>query len=101
MDRRLQLQALLSGIPGVAKAYFQAPPATMMVYPCIVYALDNRLSDFANNNPYRNSKRYQVTVIDKDPDSKIPDAIAAMPLSSFAQRFTANNLHHEVFNLYF
>jgi hypothetical protein len=101
MDRRLQLQTLLSGLPGVAIAYHQAPPADKMEYPCIVYSLDNMDSSFANNNPYRSIKRYQVTVIDRNPDSLIPDAVASLPMSSFATRFVANNLNHSVFNLYF
>lgn len=101
MGRREQLQTLLSEIPGVAKAYFQPPAADRMEYPCIVYDLDNRVTSFANNSPYRNSKRYQVTVIDRNPDSLIPDAVAALPLSSFSRRFVASQLHHEVFNLYF
>ena len=98
---RLQLQALLSGILEVKAAYFQAPPADKMEYPCIIYDLDDRETLFADNNPYRHTKRYQVTVIDRNPDSLIPDAVAALPLSSFSRRFTANSLHHEVFNLYF
>lgn len=101
MGQREQLQTLLSGIPGVAKAYFQAPPADKMEYPCILYSIDNRDTSFANNTPYRSIKRYQVTVIDRDPDSLIPDVVAALPLSSFSRRFTADNLHHEVYNLYF
>jgi hypothetical protein len=101
MGSRLQLQTLLSGIPDVAKAYFQAPPADILEYPCIIYTVDDRESSFADNSPYRNTKRYQVTVIDRDPDTKIPDAIAALPLSRFSRRFVANKLHHEVFNLYF
>lgn len=100
-DRRLQLHTLLKGIPGVADVYYQQPSADMMKYPCIIYSLDNRSTEFANNSPYRNMKRYQLTVIDQNISSKIPDAVAALPLTSFSRRFVANQLHHEVFNLYF
>lgn len=101
MDRRLQLQTLLSGVPEVKFAYFQAPPANMMEYPCIVYDLDNRLMTHANNNPYQSTKRYQLTVMYRDADSKVPDAVANLPMCSFSRKFTADNLHHQVFNLYF
>jgi hypothetical protein len=101
MAERLELQALLSGIEGVKKAYFQEPPANMMEYPCIVYSVDNRNTAFANNLPYRSIKRYQVTVIDENPDSKIPDAVAALPTSTFSTRFKASNLNHEVYSIYF
>lgn len=101
MDRRLQLHQLLSEIQDVKKAYFQAPSAELMEYPCIRYELDKRESLFANNSPYRNTKRYKVTVIDRNPDSRIPDAVKALPLSSFTTRYVASQLHHEVFNIYF
>lgn len=101
MDRRLQLQTLLDGIQGVKKAYFVAPPNDMMEYPCIIYNLDNHDIAHANNVPYRSTKRYQVTVIDGNPDSKIPDAVASLPTASFSTSFVANKLHHKVYTLYF
>lgn len=101
MDRRLQLQALLSAIPGVTKAYFQPPPSLSMTYPCIVYERDSATNLFANNTSYRHTKRYQVTIIERDPDSEIPDKVAALPLSNFSRHFTADNLHHDVYTLYF
>lgn len=72
-----------------------------MQYPCIVYQMDNARTEFAGNLPYVYEKRYQITVIDPDPDSKIPDRIARLQTSLFNQHFTANNLHHSVFTLYF
>lgn len=101
MGQRLQLQALLEAIPGVKKAYFQEPPADKMEYPCIVYSLDDRDTSFANNLPYRSIKKYQVTVIDGDPDSEIPDAVAALPTCKFSRVFKASNLNHQVYSLYF
>lgn len=101
MGDRLKLQALLEQIPGVAKAYFQPPNNLQMVYPCIVYERDYVDTKFANNSPYRHAKRYTVTVIDRNPDSEIPDKVAAQPTSRFNRRFTADNLHHDVYNLYF
>jgi hypothetical protein len=56
---------------------------------------------FANNLPFRHTKRYQVTVIDRDPDSLIPDKVAALPMCLHNRFFVANNLNHDVFNLYF
>jgi hypothetical protein len=101
MAPRLELQTLFEAVPGVAEVYFQAPPNSGMQYPCIVYAWDDLKTDFADNSPYRRSKRYQVTVIDRNPDSLIPDDIAQMPLSSMEQAFVKDNLHHFVFTLYF
>lgn len=72
-----------------------------MEYPCIVYKLDERKNRHADNTPYQKSKRYQVTVIDKDPVSTIPDLVSDLPLSAFERRFVADGLYHEVFNIYF
>lgn len=100
MDRRLELHALLLSL-GTANVYFQPPANLQMKYPAIVYQRDNAVSEFANNEPYRYTKRYQVTVIDRDPDSPIPDKVAALPTSSFRRNFAADNLNHDVFTLYF
>ena len=72
-----------------------------MKYPCIVYQRYNALTLFADNLPFRRTKRYQVTVIDADPDSPIPDEVAKMPMCVHNRFFVANNLNHDVFNLYY
>lgn len=99
--RRLQLQAILSSMDGVKKAYFQAPSDDKMEYPCIVYQLDDVATSFADGVPYARTARYQVTVFDMDPDTKIPDMVGSLPKSSFERFFTADGLNHYVFNLYF
>lgn len=101
MDRQPLLQTLLSSIAGVKKAYFEEPPENMMEYPCIVYHLDTRESRHADNSPYQKSKRYQVTVIDQEGLSLIPDAVQDLPLCAFERRFVVGQLYHDVFNLYF
>lgn len=85
----------------VSNVYFQPPNGLHMEYPCIVYKRDVASTDYAGNNPYRYTKRYQVTVIDKLPDSGIPDMVAALPMCVHNRFYTADNLNHDVFNLYF
>ncbi len=102
MDRRLQLQSLLEEIAGEdVKVYFQPPSNITMTYPCIRYERDAAETQFAGNRPYRYTKRYQVMVIDRDPDSPIPDKIAELPMCVFDRHYKAENLNHDVFNLYF
>lgn len=72
-----------------------------MQYPCIVYARDDARTEFAGNKPYLVTKRYLVTYVDRSPDSDIPDAIALLPMTIFDRGYTADNLHHSVFALYF
>jgi hypothetical protein len=83
------------------QVYFQPPTNVIMSYPCIVYHRDSANTEFADNYPYSYTKRYQVTVIDRNPNSEIPDKIAALPMSSFSRFFTADNLNHDVFNVFF
>lgn len=101
MATRLEVQTLLETLLGSRNVYFQPPSSNVMRYPAIVYERSAIDSEFANNQPYKHAKRYQVTVIDKDPDSLIPDKLAVLPLSSFARHFAADNLNHDVFNIYF
>lgn len=101
LNRRLKLHEVLVGILGSRNVYFQPPADYKMKYPCIVYERSQIETDFADNLPYNFRDRYQVTVIDKDPDSDLPRKIAALPMCAHDRHYTANNLHHDVFNLYF
>ena len=94
---------LPSAIASEAKkhVYYQPPEGFRMSYPCIVYeraAIDTR---FASNIPYAHQKKYTVTVIDKDPESMIPDAISDLPKCSFDRHFVSDNLHHDIFTIYY
>jgi hypothetical protein len=101
MDRQ-QLHDLLKSIIGSGgKVYFQPGTNTTMAYPCIVYQRDMADTKFADNSPYRHTKRYSVTYIDQNPDSEVYDKIANLPMCLFERHFTAEDLNHDVFNLYF
>ena len=101
MAPRLQLQALLEEILESDHVYFQPPTNITLVYPCIIYKRDLSVTNFADDVPYRRTLRYQVTVIDRDPDSAIPSKVAALPLSIFVRFFTVDNLNHDIFNVFF
>lgn len=98
-QKRLDIQTLLKTL--CDNVYFQPPENLQLVYPCIIYKRDSGVTEFADDNPYRYSKRYLVTVVDQDPDSPIPDKIAALPSSTFNRFYTADNLNHDVFNVFF
>ena len=100
MGNRLDLGWELKRILGSRNAYFQPPPSVQLKYPCAVYELTDINTIYADNNPYRHKKAYQVTIIDKDPDTKLPDEVAKLPMCRFVRFFTANNLNHYVFNIY-
>ena len=106
MDRRFKFQSLLETLLGTEpeqklRVYFQPPNDGQMAYPCIVYERGQADSRFAGNSLYHYFKRYTVTVITEDPDSPIPDAVATLPLCSHSTFFVANNLNHDVFDVFF
>ena len=101
MDRRLELHDILSGISGVKKAYFQPPKTVKLEYPCVIYRIRSIESNHANDFPYTNKDCYQVTIIDRNPDSTIRQWFMNQPLCRFDRYYTADNLHHWVFVLYY
>jgi hypothetical protein len=101
MGQRLDLQNILEFILGSGNVYFQPPNNVHMQYPSIVYQRDQYDISHADDRVYHRQTRYQVTVIDRNPDSPIPDRIADLPLCSFDRFFIADNLNHSVYNLFF
>jgi hypothetical protein len=99
MGTRLQLQTLLKTLTD--NVYFQPPSDHQMDYPCIRYRRDDARTTHADNLPYLYKKRYQITVIDLDPDSEIPDKVAKLPMCTFNRHYVVDNLNHDVFNIYF
>jgi hypothetical protein len=96
---RSELQTILESLS--ENVYFQPPSSERMNYPCIVYSLDAGHNLRADNLLYRYTKRYQVTVIDRNPDSETPDAVVALPMCELERTFRSDNLNHYVFNLFF
>lgn len=101
MGTRESLQTVLTALLESDNVYFQPPPTVKMKYPCIVYHRDFVDTKFADDKPYLKRKRYLVTVIDSNPDSEIPDKVASLPLCIFDRFFTADNLNHDVYKLFF
>lgn len=98
---RLAFSAYLKEQTGVANVYFQPPESIKMKYPAIVYSISRVDNRFAENKQYLQFIAYQVIVIDKDPDSDIFKKLTRLPLCSFDRSYTADNLNHFVFTIYF
>lgn len=100
MDKRLKLHQKLLEILGTNEVYFQPPPSVRMTYPAIVYSRVQVATEYADNNPYSRTKRYLVTILDRDPDSPLPDLVGGLPGASFVQHFTKDELNHDIFNIH-
>lgn len=98
-----QLQEILQEIMGPNnKVYYQPPENLKLSYPCIVYERSNALSNYADNIPYRKTKRYAVTLISKTADNdQYVDQLLDLPMCTFDREFKTNGLVHSVFNIYF
>lgn len=101
MARRLQLHDKLLEVLGSPNVYFQPPSGFQMVYPCIVYSRDRKDEIFADDLLYNKTFCYRVMVIDRDPDSEIPERLAELPFCSFVTHYKVDQLNHDIYNLYF
>ena len=101
MDRRLELHQILTDILGSKNVYFQPPASVHLKYPCIIYQYETGDTQFADDLPYIFVRKYQIQVIDPNPDTEIPDKIARLPRCLNDRNYTADNLNHYTFNIYY
>ncbi len=102
MASRLNLHEELCTILGSRNVYYDPPESVKMKYPCIRYSLSGVDKHNASDKRYRSTNRYEVVVIETDADSAIPDKILShFPMCSFDTGYTAGNLHHKVYTLYY
>lgn len=102
MESRLELHERFREILRSRNVYYQPPSTVQMQYPCIRYNLAGIDHKRASNGIYKNTNRYEVIVIDYDPESEIyREILNTFPMCSFDRSYTANNLNHFVLTLYY
>lgn len=101
MRSRLELQSILEELLGTRHVYYQPPENLKIEYPAIIYSLNDIVSTYADNNKYKNMKRYMITVIDKRPDNKVVDDILKLEYSSYDRHYVSDNFNHDVIVLYY
>lgn len=101
MDRRLKLHEILCECLDSRNVYYQPPNELMMKYPAIVYKREKIDNTYADGKVYIQDKGYMVTVIDKNPDSKVVEKMSKLPFCQFIRHYTADNLNHDVFVIYY
>lgn len=99
--QRTELQSLLEDILGSRNVYFQPPESFKIKYPCIIYHVDNLGKVYANNRTYMDKTAYSLVVVDRNPDSDVPKRILDLPYCSFGRFYTADNLNHYTFTIYY
>lgn len=104
MEPRLKLDALLRKMLRQARKaenlYFQPPSGYRLKYPCIVYSESRIQNRHANDKVYLQHPFYTVTVIDRDPDSKLKTAVSVLPKCAYDRSFISDGLYHTTFTIY-
>ena len=101
MATRVDLQNVLEELLGSRNVYYQPPESLKMNYPASVYARKTIDNSYANNSVYKQNYAYEITVIDKNPDSEIVNKVSKLPTCRFDRHFKSDNLNHDVFTLYY
>ena len=96
--KRLMLDAAFKKL--CPHVYYQPPEGVKMTYPAIRYRRSTIENQNADNAPYITDVGYEVTVIDRDPDSLIVAQISQMPKCRHARHYMASNLNHDIFIIY-
>lgn len=101
MGLRTDLHDILKGILGSGHVYYQPPETVKLSYPCIRYEKAPGDQRHADNQLYSYRSRYNITLITRDPDSDLVWKLLELPMCRYDRHFTADNLYHDVFELYF
>jgi len=101
MGTREELDALLCETLGSENVYFQPPESIKITYPCIIYSLNGHFNVQADNVNYHRRREYELLYITRDPDSELIDRIVDLPYCSMGRPYTADNLHHYPYTIYF
>ena len=97
MATRLELHNKLLAI--CPNCYYQPPETFKMTYPCIIYDLEKDDLLHADDSAYCRHKRYSITIVDRNPDSAIPDAFSDAFNAGMERHYEADNLHHFVYTI--
>lgn len=106
LNNRLTVHQTLCNILGCAsigeecRCHFQPGSNVRLIYPAIVYRLYDIPANYADNMPYVITGTYQLTLIDRNPESEYVELIAALPKASFVRFYIADGLNHWIYNIY-
>lgn len=105
-NRRLEIHRVLCNIldcPEIGdecRCHFQPDSNVRLKYPVIIYKLQDLPMFYADNIPYLGYELYELTLIDRNPESLYVSCIAALPKAKFVRFFVSDNLNHWVFQIH-
>lgn len=87
---------------GVKNVYIDPPENIKMKYPCMRVRLNTGRSRYASNKVHIFTPSWEMIYIGYEPDEEmIPKIMHAFPQVSYTRHYTADNLHHNSFILYY
>lgn len=101
MHSRIDLQEKLVELLGCGNVYYQPPDKLTMNYPAIRYSKRKPKKKHANNSVYMRTNCYEIIVISKRADDPVITKLEEMPMCEWERNYTADNLNHDVFTLYY
>ena len=99
MGTRIELHEELVKILGSRNVYFQPPENLRLSYPAIIYERTGLPVVRADNESYLDWHRYQVIIVDRDPDSQLVDTLAKFPHTRFVRHYSTEGFNHDVFEI--
>ena len=98
---RDDVQSMLEEVIGNDHVYFQAPPNTGMVYPCIVYRYVRTIIDHADNKPYMITGYWEIHHMYKSIKNDLKEKmIFASPYMSHTNRIVTQGVYNDYYILY-
>lgn len=101
MASRLSLQTFLENLIKSRNVYFDPPSSLNMNYDAIRYSRKSMDALHANDSRYKSLTCYELTVISRNAESPIIELLLQVPYCSYDRHYKADNLHHDVFTLYY
>ena len=87
---------------GVENVYIDPPENLMMKYPCARVRLNNGRARYADNKTHIFTPNWEIIHIGYEPDDEIvPKMMYAFSRITYQRHYTADNLHHNLFTLYY
>lgn len=98
---RLKLHEELCDLLGTRNVYYDPPESVKLQYDAIRYTRRKIDNKFANGSVYKQDRSYEVIAIYRDADSDLPEKLSLLPMCSHDRHYVSDNLHHDVFTLYY
>lgn len=101
MGKRNDLQDILETILESKEVYYQSPGGRQMHYPAILYSRIKPSVSHADNKKYTFTDAYSIIVIDRIPDNPAIRKILDLDYTEYSHHYVADNLNHDVINIYY